>query len=290
LFWVMVIGGSVIWLAVMALAVYAAYLRPGAHRPDIQRWLIVGGGAVFPTLVLAALLGYGLYLMPQLRQPVPSGELKIAVAGAQWWWRMTYQRPGQPPVELANELRLPVGVKVELSLSSPDVIHSFWVPPLGGKLDMVPGRVNRLVLEPSKPGIYRGVCAEYCGASHALMAFPTVVMEPAEFDAWLTHQAAPAQPPTEPLARRGQALFLANGCGGCHSIRGTEADGTIGPELTHVGSRLSLAAGVLPNEVDAFVRWIAHTQEVKPGVLMPPFPMLPEQDLRAIAVYLESLQ
>lgn len=286
----MVVGGVLIWLAVMALAVYAAYLRPGEHRPGLQRWLIIGGGAIFPTVVLAALLGYGLYLIPQLRQPVPSGELKIAVAGQQWWWRVVYERPGQPPVELANELRLPVGVKVELSLTSPDVIHSFWIPPLGGKLDMIPGRVNHLVLEPSKPGIYRGVCAEYCGASHALMAFQAVVMEPEQFDAWLTQQAAPAVPPAEPLAQRGKALFLANGCGGCHRIRGTPAEGTIGPELTHVGSRLSLAAGVLPNEVEGFARWIAHTQEVKPDALMPPFPMLPEEELRAIAVYLESLQ
>ena len=143
---------------------------------------------------------------------------------------------------------------------------------------MIPGRTNRLVLEPTRTGVFRGVCAEYCGTSHALMSFYVVVLEQEDFAVWLAHQHAPAQPPTQPLAARGQELFLANGCGACHTVRGTPADGVVGPDLTHVGSRLSLGAGILPNDPEAFRRWIAHTEDVKPGVHMPAFGMLPPED------------
>ena len=155
---------------------------------------------------------------------------------------------------------------------------------------MIPGRVTRLVLNPTRTGVFRGACAEYCGASHALMAFNVVVQERMEFDRWLTAQAAPAQPASEPNAVRGQELFIGNGCGACHTIRGTAAAGVIGPDLTHVGSRLSLAAGTLENEPKSYQRWIGHTTHVKPGVLMPPFHMLPPEELQAIAAYLEGLK
>jgi cytochrome c oxidase subunit 2 len=150
--------------------------------------------------------------------------------------------------------------------------------------------VTRLALKPTRTGVFRGVCAEYCGASHALMAFPVVVLEREEFDRWLAEQAAPAQPPAEPLAARGQELFMANGCSACHTVRGTQANGLIGPDLTHVGSRLSVAAGTLPNEPDDFRRWVAHTTDVKPGVLMPSFHMLPPDELQALAAYLKGLR
>jgi cytochrome c oxidase subunit 2 len=147
-----------------------------------------------------------------------------------------------------------------------------------------------MVLEPTETGIFRGVCAEYCGASHALMAFGVEVMEPDAFEAWLAAQAAPAAPPESAPARAGRDRLLAAGCGACHTIRGTPANGRIGPDLTHVGSRLTLGAGILPNEVDAFVRWVGFTDQVKPGVHMPSFGALGEEDLTAIGVYLESLQ
>jgi cytochrome c oxidase subunit II len=155
---------------------------------------------------------------------------------------------------------------------------------------MIPGRRNRLALEPTRTGVFRGACAEYCGTSHALMSFYVVVQEKADFAAWLEQQQAPAQPPVQALAKRGHELFLANGCGACHTVRGTPADGVVGPDLTHVGSRVSLGAGILPNEPDAFSRWIARTEEVKPGVHMPAFGMLPAEDLQALAVFLEGLQ
>jgi cytochrome c oxidase subunit 2 len=193
-------------------------------------------------------------------------------------------------MELANEIRLPVGERVAFHLESPDVIHSFWIPALSGKMDMIPGRQTRLALEPTRTGVFRGACAEYCGTSHALMSFDVVVLEPADFARWLEQQRAPAQPPVQPLAVHGQELFLANGCGACHTVRGTPADGVVGPDLTHVGSRLSLGAATLSNDPEAFQRWVANTDHVKPGVHMPAFGMLPPEDLRALAAYLDALQ
>jgi cytochrome c oxidase subunit 2 len=290
IFWLMTVGALVVWIAVIALALWAVRARPEAHTPRRTRLIIVGCGAVVPTVVLTALLVYGLEPLPTLLAPAPEGSLRVAVTGEQWWWRVRYLPPGGREVVLANEIRLPVGSTVEFRLDSPDVIHSFWIPSLGGKVDMIPGRVTRLVLRPTRTGFFRGVCAEYCGTSHALMAFNVVVQEREEFDRWLAEQAAPAQAPAEPLAARGQSLFLADGCGACHTIRGTPAAGAIGPDLTHVGSRLSIAAATLPNEPGDFRRWVAHTTDVKPGVLMPPFHMLPPDELEALAAYLKGLR
>jgi cytochrome c oxidase subunit II len=290
LFWWLVAGAGIVWLAVIALAVYAIYARPEAHKPRTGRILIVGGGAVFPTVVLAGYLVYGLALMPDMLTPAPEGSLNISVSGEQWWWRVRYPLPDGGAVELANEIHLPVGERVNFILDSPDVIHSFWIPSLGGKIDMIPGRTNLLALEPTQTGVFKGACAEYCGTSHALMTFYVVVHEREAFDRWLEQQAEPAEPPTDPLAVRGRELFLANGCGACHTVRGTPADGTIGPDLTHVGSRLSIGAGTLPGEPDAFLQWIAHTSNIKPEVLMPEFPMLRDEELRAMAAYLDGLE
>jgi cytochrome c oxidase subunit 2 len=185
---------------------------------------------------------------------------------------------------------LPVGQPVEFELESPDVIHSFWIPSLGGKMDMIPGRRTRLMLHPTRTGTFRGACAEYCGTSHALMAFDVVVTEEAEFLRWLAQQRSPAREPAEPLALAGREHFFVNGCSACHAIRGSEARGVVGPDLTHIGSRLSIGAGIVPNGPDGFSRWIAKTDQVKPGVSMPHFGMLPRDELNALSDYLESLQ
>jgi cytochrome c oxidase subunit 2 len=228
--------------------------------------------------------------LPALLAPAPGGSLKITVLGEQWWWRVQYQSAGGDPIVLANEIRLPVGEPVEFRLESPDVIHSFWIPSLAGKIDMIPGRVTRLSLTPTRTGVFRGACAEYCGTSHAWMSFYVVVEEKTAFDRWLTNQKAPARPLSEPVSMRGQELFVANGCGACHTIRGTQARGVLGPDLTHVGGRLSLGAGMLPNNAETLLRWIARTEQVKPGVLMPAFGMLPNEDLKALAAYMEALK
>jgi cytochrome c oxidase subunit 2 len=157
-------------------------------------------------------------------------------------------------------------------------------------MDMIPGRLTRLALEPTRTGVFRGACAEYCGASHALMAFLVVVVEPDEFEAWLAAQARPAHPPEDAVTARGQAAFVANGCTACHTIRGTAAAGQIGPDLTHVGSRLQIGAATLPNDPEALIRWIGQTDRIKPGVHMPAFRALAREELSAIAAYLDSLQ
>lgn len=289
LFWWMTAGAVVIWLGVLGLAVYAARARPEEGERK-SSFLIIGCGAVIPTIVLAGLLTYGLWLLPAMVAPAPEGSLKIAVSGERWWWRVRYPPRQGVTVEVANEIRLPVGRTVEFQLTSSNVIHAFWIPSLGGKRDMIPGRVTRLALTPTRTGVYRGVCAEYCGASHALMAFDVVVMEEAEFTRWWDAQARPAVSPADGLPARGSEQFLANGCGACHTVRGTPARGGIGPDLTHVGGRLSLGAGTLPNDLDDLHRWIAGVNRIKPGALMPAFPMLPPDDLRALAAYLEGLK
>jgi cytochrome c oxidase subunit 2 len=157
-------------------------------------------------------------------------------------------------------------------------------------MDMIPGRVTHLALHPTDVGVFRGACAEYCGASHAWMSLYVEVMPRDDFDRWLAHQASPAAAPTDALAARGGELFLSTGCGACHAVRGTDAKGVIGPDLTHVGGRLSLAAGVLDNEIAAFRRFLVEPEHLKPGVLMPHFAMLPPADIGALAAYLEGLQ
>jgi cytochrome c oxidase subunit 2 len=290
IFWLMTAAALIIWAVVILLALWAARVAPEAQDRRRANIMIIGGGAVAPTLLLSVLLLYGLAPIPALVAPAPSGSLQIEVSGEQWWWRVRYLRADGHAVQLANEIRVPVGAPVQFRLSSPDVIHSFWIPPLGGKIDMIPGRVTRLALTPTRTGTFRGVCAEYCGTSHALMAFSVAVLETEEFSRWLERQAQPAQAPSTELAARGRDAFLDNGCGACHAIRGTPAAGLIGPDLTHVGSRLSLGAGILPNTEEALMRWLKHTDRIKPGVLMPAFGMLPETELEALAAYLIGLK
>jgi cytochrome c oxidase subunit II len=284
---IMSVGTLLIWLAVVAIAVYT--IRVGeSHSQRAANLLILGGGVAAPTVVLGALIAYGMPLVPTVLA-VPGGGPSIRVTAKQWWWRFEYDTPAGR-VETANELRLPVGERVRVELGSPDVIHSFWVPSLAGKMDMIPGRVTRLALEPTRTGTFRGTCAEYCGASHALMAFSVIVMEPEEFRAWLEKEGRPAEAPSDPDAARGQTAFIANGCTACHTIRGTPAAGRIGPDLTHVGSRRQIAAETLPNDRAALARWIADTDNIKPGVHMPAFRALPRDELSALAAYLSGLK
>jgi cytochrome c oxidase subunit II len=291
LFWWMAGGGALIWAAVIALSIYILHYKPGTpHSEGAARALILGGGVIVPTVVLTALLAYGLSLLPRVLALPAEGGVVIAVTGEQWWWRVRYILPGGESIELANEVRLPVGRRIELRLASPDVIHAFWAPSLGGKMDAIPGRINRMALEPTRTGVFRGACAEYCGASHARMAFHVVVTDQDAFDAWVRQQQQPASMPVDPWLQRGRAAFTANGCGACHRVRGTAADGVTAPDLTHVGSRLSLAAGTLSNDRGGFFRWIFDSHRYKPEARMPAFGMLPPDDLLALADYMDSLQ
>jgi cytochrome c oxidase subunit 2 len=285
----MMAGAVIIWAAVIAAAIYAIRVNGAAHTSRDANLFIIGGGVAMPTVVLAALLWYGLPVTSRVMALAPPEALRIHVTAKQWWWRVHYVT-GDGFVETANELRLPVGQRVELQLTSPDVIHSFWVPSIAGKMDMIPGRVTRLALEPTRTGVFRGVCAEYCGAAHALMAFDVVVTEAKEFQGWIAAQAAPAEAPATVLATAGRDTFLANGCSACHRIRGTLAAGGIGPDLTHVASRASIGAASLPNQTASLVRWIRETDRIKPGVHMPAFRALTSDELTALAAYLSSLR
>lgn len=289
LFAVMLAGLVVVWLLINGMMLFFSRISPRAYDEAVARKLIIGGGIVFPTIVIAALLAWGLSIMPDQR--AAGDGLRIKVTGEQWWWRVEYWPEGADvPIIAANEIRMPVGARTEFLLDSAYVIHSFWIPALGGKMDMFPGRQTMMSLEPTEAGIFRGQCAEFCGASHALMAFETVAMEPDDFDAWLTQEAAPSVVPADPVAVRGAEVFQSEGCGACHAIRGTPAVGQMGPDLTHVGSRESLGAGILEPTIANIADWIAHTDDLKPEVEMPAYDVLPDNDLLALATYLKGLK
>jgi cytochrome c oxidase subunit 2 len=224
-------------------------------------------------------------------QPPGTGApVNIAVRGEQWWWRVTYTTANGQRIDSANELRIPVGRPVRIELTAADVIHSFWVPKLAGKLDMIPGRTTVLNLAANTPGVSRGQCAEYCGGAHALMSFFVVALPQDEFDAWLAKESAAAEQANDPESKAGQLLFLSHGCGGCHTVRGTAAVGAIGPDLTHVGGRMSLAAAALPNDEASFARWITDNQHIKPTNRMPPFGIFSRTELASLARYLSILK
>ena len=254
------------------------------HRQGMR--LVLWLGAVVPTILLFTLLVSELPAMRPL--PVAPADLRVKVEGEQFWWRVTYAPPGQAPVVAANEIRIPVGRTVQFDLDGGDVIHSFWIPGLAGKMDMIPGRTNTLVARATKPGRYRGVCTEFCGLSHALMAFDVVAMPAAAFDAWLTAERGPAL--ATAMAHPGAALFAQYGCGGCHAIRGTAQAGTIGPDLTRFGARATLAAGVLPMTTANIAGFVRHPERTKPGVRMPAFPQMTDAEAIRIARYLEGLK
>jgi len=193
LFWWMLAGAGLVWLGVMALAIFAAKKRAAGDDTRNGDWIIFGGAAA-PAVVLAILLVFGLSMLPDLLAVAPKNALRIHVHGEQWWWRFRYEAPGRLPFETANEIRLPVGEPVEFLLHSTNVIHSFWIPSLGGKIDLMPGRVNRLVLHPTRTGTFQGACAEYCGIGHANMAMQAVVLSKDDFWRWLDATERTAKP------------------------------------------------------------------------------------------------
>ncbi len=288
LFWWMLGGAVVLWVVMNGLLVYVTRARARTVSPRTAEGFIIGGGIVFPTVVLAGLLSYALAEMPRQRD-LGSG-LTVRIVGGSWWWRVEYLRDGaDTPVISANELRLPSGSRSEIKLAANGVIHSFWIPALGGKTDMIPGRETRMSLEPTQPGTYRGQCTEFCGLSHALMALNAVVMEPEAFDDWLDAQSRDAAVPVDAAAQRGRAVFAAEGCGACHTVRGTPAGGQVGPDLTHLAGRTTLAAGILPMDKPTLIQWLRTPETFKPGVRMPAYDHLTEADLSDLADYLMGL-
>ena len=212
--------------------------------------------------------------------------LQVRAIGHQWWFEFQYPELG---VVTANELHLPVDRDVEIQLESNDVLHSFWVPSLRGKLDMVPGRVNRFTIKPEVSGTFLGQCAEFCGTAHALMKFTVVVEPQATFDAWVENQLTDRVPPTSELAREGEEMLTLGGCVACHTIRGTDSAGLLGPDLTHMGSRAHIAAGLLENTPENMRLWLSDPQGVKPGNTMV-IPELTGDQLDALVAYLQGLK
>jgi cytochrome c oxidase subunit 2 len=284
---VLAVGAVVILLAVMALLLYSARREPGPVSAGL--W-VIGGGLIFPLVVLATLFVYSTRVTDAVMAPPPPGALRIEVEGRQWWWEIRYPAGGGALVVAANEIHVPMGAAIDLVVTSPDVIHGFWVPSLGGKIDMMPGRPARLAVRADRPGVYRGQCAEYCGTQHAQMAL-VVIVEPREaFEAWLREEAAPARAPADGAPARGLEVFMAQGCGGCHAVRGTDARGDLGPDLTHVASRRTLAAGSLPNDARALRAWLAAGSALKPGNRMPSYAHLDAEALDALTAYLAGLR
>lgn len=289
--WILFGGGTAI-LAIVGLATWLAVRGSAGMRAMLARQpSIVWGGIVFPAATLTLLLGYGVWVMrAEVRAFDRPADHRIAVSGEQWWWRVTYTDAAGREIAAANEIRMPVGRDVEFTLTSPDVIHSFWIPSLGGKMDMIPGRTNRLRLRADHAGHYRGPCAEYCGGPHAMMTLTVIAMPPAAFDAWLESEAGDAIPPADPALARGKALFEAAGCGSCHAVRGTPAAGRIGPDLTHLGGRTSVGLDTLGMSPANIARFIRNGQHLKPGNRMPAFDVFAGDERAALADYLFSLR
>lgn len=286
LFWISV----VVLLVVVALLLYS--LRKRAATTDgkttdprpVPGWgkrFVIVSGFILPAIILVGVLGISLGDLAAIGRTDPS-RLRIEVIGHMWWWEARY--PGGAVT--ANEIHIPIGEPVEFQLTSADVIHSFWVPALHPKRDMIPGRNNVVTMKADEPGRYRGQCAEFCGLQHANMIF-YVVADP-EFEGWLANQQNPAVEPSDTVVR-GREVFLGSSCFGCHSIRGTPADSTVGPDLTHVAARETLFAGRVDNTRENLARIITDPQTMKPGVVMPPT-TLDDADLEALLDYLESLE
>lgn len=259
-------------------------------RQSARLFYAVAAAVGLTTIGLVALLVASVRTGVALAS-IPEGDaVVVEITGHQWWWEIEYLSPAPSRiVTTANELHLPTGKPVILELTSADVIHSFWVPSLHGKRDLIPGRVNRTWIRIDEPGTYRGQCAEFCGLQHAKMALLVVAEPPEAFERWLDHQREPARAPASRRAMRGREVFLTGPCVLCHQIRGEPAGGTLGPDLTHVASRATIAAGWLPNTRGHLAGWLADPQRIKPGVRMPPT-LLPAADRNALLEYLETLR
>ena len=293
--WTLFFGLGFVYVAVLTLLGIAILRSRGARQPSTpasdRRALtaVTLAGAVAPAIVGVALAVLTFRDLAAVLPGEPAAALEVEVVGHQWWWEIRYLGPGpDDPVTTANEMHIPAGRRVRVRLASRDVIHSFWVPALQGKVDMIPGRSTEVWLEADRPGRHRGQCAEYCGLQHARMALWVVVDSPADFAAWLDRERRPAAEPLAEEARHGLAVFREQGCAGCHSVRGATA-GAGGPDLTHVASRGSLAAGTLDNVPGNLAGWIADPQALKPGTLMPRVP-LRARDLHALVAYLGTLR
>ncbi len=296
--WILFSVAAVVFVVVVALILFAL-LRRGLGRrandhqqlpPESERrWFafVLIAGAIIPAITVSTVMGVNIYSERAVAHEARQPALTIQVVGHQWWWEVYY--PGRG-FTTANEVHVPVGRPVQLKLNSADVIHSFWVPQLSPKYDLIPGQTNTLVFTAAKAGTYRGQCAEFCGLQHANMAFMVVAESQADFDSWAATQTRPAPPPAANSAvLQGQQIFLGSACVYCHAVRGTNASSRLGPDLTHVASRLTIGAGALQNNYGNLAGWVVNAQAIKPGNKMPPM-YLSSGELHTLMTYLETLR
>jgi cytochrome c oxidase subunit II len=267
--------------------------RPAAHSDPFMadagglRWIYIGTGV--SSVVLLGMLVYFLIVLASVASPASPPRLTLTVTAYDWWWKIDYADDPNPArnFNTANEIHIPTGEPVRIRLNSADVVHAFWVPQLAGKTQTIPGQTNEQWIQADRAGVYRGQCSQFCGAQHAHMAFEVVAQKPADFNAWRDAQGQAAAPVRSAAVAAGQHLFAAR-CAGCHTIRGTDATGLQAPDLTHLGSRRTIAAGTLTNTPEHLLDWIEHAQQIKPEALMPDI-ALSAGDATALSAYLATL-
>lgn len=289
--YVLVIGFLAITILRRRRASDANIVETGRHHQShpVMRTTLIGWAALI-GVGLTALAIASFFADRSMAEASTGEKLSVTVTGNQWWWDIVYNSAdASKTLHTANELHLPLGVPTRILLNSNDVIHSFWVPSLGGKQDLIPGRQNDITIVPKKLGIYRGQCAEYCGTQHAHMALVVVVDTYPDFLKWWHHQLQPAPTPNTPLTLSGYRYVTSGPCSSCHNVGGTPASATVGPDLTHLASRKSLAAGTLPMSTGNLYGWVEDPQSLKPGSKMPTIGLEPSQ-LHAVVAYLETLK
>jgi cytochrome c oxidase subunit 2 len=295
--WIVYIIFAAVVLGMWILIGWIALRRRGTldeHAPvdlnDGHEWILTGGFAI-PFCILATVFILGLRTMsafPIADHGMPTPQ--IIVTGHQWWWEVEYVGGGPDQhFKTANEIHIPAGKPVDIELMSYDVIHSFWVPKLNGKVDLIPGQPNVVRIQANEPGDYRGQCAEFCGEQHAHMFFHVIAQRPVEYEAWVREQLAPAADPVDDQQKAGQQQFMGQACSLCHAIRGTDAHGVLGPDLTHLASRQGIASDMLANNEANLSAWVTHAQSLKPGAVMPNVTAFTGVQLKQLVAYLKSL-
>lgn len=291
----------IVFIAVFAAFLFSLWRAPrvpaaaepdlsSLHKPERRVHKAIGWGVGIATVGLLVLLAADVFTSRALAHLPLKDAVNIELIGHQWWWEARYQYDDPSKTfTTANELHIPVGRPVVITLKSNDVIHTLWVPNLHGKRDLIPGRTAIIRIQADKPGTYRGQCAEFCGLEHAMMALLVMAEPNDKYEAWAAHQNSPAPQPSDAMALRGQQVFMGKTCVMCHAIGGTDAQGRLGPELTHLASRQTIAAGMFPNNRGHLAGWIADPQSLKPGVNMPGNALEPD-DLQALLAYLETLK
>lgn len=297
LIWLFMAVCTAVWVLVVVVLAVALWRRR-ASRPRVvepeaaqeRRLTVAVTAAVAATVLIITILTAASFLTTRGLTAANPDALTVRLRGYQWWWEVTYLDPAPDRTfTTANEIHVPVGRPVRFQLVGADVIHSFWVPSLAGKMDLIPGRDNEITITAQRAGTYRGQCAEFCGLQHAHMAFLVIAHEPAEFEAWRRAQLEAAASPGDAEQESGRQVFSAKACAACHTVRGTPAAGTLGPDLTHVGSRRTIAAGLLPTTRGSLAAWIADPQTIKPGNNMPMVP-LSADELKALSAYMAGLR